>query len=41
MPQDAFGNIGSLTSTTTIFCFIMLLIIVAVIWYYVWTFIHR
>jgi len=41
MPQNAFGNIGSLTSTTNILFFVMVLIIVAFIWYLVWTFVHR
>ena len=39
--QDAFGNIGSLSSTTNIVFFVMVLIIVAFIWYLVWTFVHR
>jgi hypothetical protein len=41
MPQEVMVNIGALGSFTNILLFAMMLIIVAVIWYFVWTYVHH
>jgi hypothetical protein len=41
MHEGAFVNIGSIATITNIVFFVMILIIIAFIWYLVWTFVFR